>query len=105
MDAIVIHKGRDVILPVSFPYDVSTDTFRSQIRAGTNKNTYLIAEWSIAKVNDGSDGLLYFTLDSSVTATIVETFGYMDIKRINNGEQYNATNVPIPVSFVGVVTE
>jgi len=101
---VIVHKGRDVILPVSFPYDVSNDIWKSQIRRGTNPESLLLAEWSIAMNTDGSDGLLLFTLPSSVTSLITGKYGYMDIKRITAGEQYNATQNPIPVSFLPIIT-
>jgi hypothetical protein len=105
MTSVTIFKGRTTILPVSLQYDVSQDTITSQIRVGTNPTSTKIADWQVAFATDGTDGELIFTLDDSVTETIEQRFGYMDIKRISGGEPFNVVDDPIPVEFRTVVTE
>lgn len=104
MNPIVVHKHRTVTLPVSLPYDVSQDFISSDIRKGRTHDSELICSWEVTKKTDGSDGELIFTLDDGVTETITDTFGYMDIKRVSNGEPIAVLMSPIVVEFREVVT-
>ena len=101
---IVITRGRTVTLSVSLPYDISNDTFVSQIRTGRGVSSPLIATWSIEFNTDGKDGKLIFTLDDSITSEITHLSGYMDIKRISDGEPTNVFDSAIPVAFKEPVT-
>lgn len=90
MKQLIVHKGRTVIVPVSLGYNVSNDTFVSEIRAGKTSGSDLIASWEVSFDTDGTDGEIVLKLDDAVTAAIQRSSGYMDIKRVTGGE-------PVPV--------
>lgn len=104
MRSVVVHKGRTEVLAVSLSYDVSQDVLTSHIRVSPSRTSQLIAEWTVSFDTDGTDGKLLLTLDDSVTTNINASSGYMDIKRMVNGEPIHVFENPIPVSFVEVVT-
>lgn len=104
MADIVVYKNRTNSLAVNLGFDVSGDTFESQIRAKANVDAELIAEWTIAFMTDGTDGRLILTLDDSVLSDISQRTGYMDIKRTSGGEPYEVF-APLKVSFKDTVTE
>lgn len=101
---VIVHKGRTVILPVSLGYDISGDTFTSEIRVDQDPASALIATWTTSFATDGIDGELVLTLDNSVTSTITRTRGYMDIKRVSGGEPLPVFDEPLEVLFKEVVT-
>lgn len=101
---IVVHKGRTIVLPVSFGFDVSGDTFSSQIRAGKSQTSELIATWIASFKTDGTDGEVLLTLDNTITAAIVKTTGYMDLKRITGGEPIPVFDDPLEVLFKNTIT-
>lgn len=101
---IFIDKGRTVQLPVGLGIDVSADSFTSEIRAKEDRSSTLIATWDVTFLTDGSDGELILTLDDSVTSTITKSRGYMDIKRITNGEPISVFSEPLEVIFRETVT-
>ena len=101
---VVVHKHRTVVLLVNLGVDVSNDVLVSEIRANQHPASPLIATWQIEYVNDGSDGELRFTLDDLVTAAITAEDGYMDIKRISNGEPLAVFQTPLEVRFREPVT-
>jgi len=101
---IEVFKGRTTIIPVSLGYDVSTDTFKSEIRAGKTADSELIATWEIDFATDGTDGELVFTLDDLISAGVNRTIGYMDLKRITNGEPVNVFGEPLEVVFKESIT-
>jgi len=102
--AITIYRGRTKYLPVSFGYDISQDTFVSQIREKPNSSSALITTWTSSFATDGTDGELILMIDDSVTAGITVDKGYMDIKRIVGGEPVPAHNGVIHVIFEDTVT-
>lgn len=101
-DQLIIHRGRTAIIPVNLSYSVGNDLVTSQIRKTRNVTSDLIAEFEVRKTDDHN---LLLMLDDSVTSLISESFGYMDIKRISNGEPFQVIEDPVEVVFVGVVTE
>lgn len=104
MQPVVVQKGRTVIVPVSLGFDVSQDVITSEIRISTNPTSLLIATWVVTFDTDGTDGELILTLDDSVTELIMQSVGYMDLKRVSGGEPLSIFNVPLEVSFVNAVT-
>lgn len=105
MKQIIVHKGRTVILPVSIGVDISSDTFSSQIRAQKNQESDLIASWDISFATNGEDGELLLKLDDSVTASIENDVGYMDLKRVTGGEPVPVFDDVLEVIFRDTVTE
>lgn len=104
MDQLTIKRGRTIVVPVSLGFDISADTFTSEIRVGRDISTALIATWSVTFATDGTDGELLLSLDDAVTALISYSIGYMDIKRVTGGEPVSVFDDPIQVAFEGVVT-
>lgn len=104
MKQIIVYKGRTVIVPVSLGYDVSGDTFTSEIRTHKDSTSELIASWVVSFAGDGSDGELILTLDNSVTTLIDKVTGYMDLKRITGGEPVNVFYEPLEVLFKSTIT-
>lgn len=105
MSNVVVYKSRTNVVTVNLGFDVSGDTFESDIRAGRSMADTLIAEWVISFETDGINGVLRFTLDDSVTSLITQKIGYMDIKRITAGEPVPVLDKPIKVEFRESVTE
>lgn len=108
MGDITVYKGRTKILGVKVMEDVSGDVITSQIRAGKNRNTPIIAEWDVQFVTDGRDGDLIFVLDDTVTAGVAHRIGYFDAKRLiggDGGEPVQLISEPLMVVFREVVTE
>ncbi len=104
MKQVVVDKGRTVILPVSLGFDVSQDVFTSQIRVTKSSTSTLIATWVVTFATNGTDGELILTLDDSVTTSITQSIGYMDLKRVSGGEPLPVFNEPLEVVFNNVVT-
>lgn len=104
MDDIVVFKNRRNVLPVSLGYDISGDTFESQIREKALLSSPLVAEWTVTLLTDGTDGELILTLDDSELSDVTVKTGYMDIKRISGGEPF-ALFAPVKVKFQDTVTE
>lgn len=104
MKQIVIYKGRTAILPVSFGDDISNDTFTSEIRVDKDPASLLITTWDVSFDTNGVDGELILTLDDSITGAVTKSVGYMDIKRITDGEPINVFNQPVEVLFKNPVT-
>lgn len=104
MKQIKIYKGRTIRLPVSLGYDVSNDTFASEIRVDKNRESELIATWDVSFETDGTDGEMILTLDDSVTSEITKSVGYMDIKRITGGEPVKVFDDALEVIFEDTVT-
>lgn len=100
-DALKIHRGRTMLVPVSLSYDVTPDTYTSQIRKARDVNSPLIATFTVTKPKPTE---LLCTLDDSVTAAITAQVGWWDIKRVVGGEPFNVFEEPVPVIFLGVVT-
>jgi len=102
---IVVYKGRTNEVIVNLGFDVSGDTFTSQIRAEDDVASALIATWNVTFVTDGTDGLLLLKLDNSITSLITRSKGFMDIKRITSGEPIPVFDKPLPVVIQSTVTE
>lgn len=100
-DKIIVHKNRTNVLTVSLGVDVSGDTITSEIRTSGGA---LIAAWVVTFEGDGTDGELVLTLDNSVTSTITQTSGLMDIKRISNLEPIPVFDEPLEVEFRETIT-
>lgn len=104
MQPIEVHKARTVEIPVSLGFNVSGDTFSSDIRVEANPESLLIASWDVSFKTDGTDGELLLTLDDEITSEIVQTTGYMDLKRVSGGEPLAVFPEPLQVVFIEAVT-
>lgn len=104
MEPLVVYKGRTARVPVSLGFDVSDDTITSEIRVDKNFESELIATWDVEFLTDGTDGELILTLDDSVTAVIEKATGYMDLKRVSNGEPLPVFDDPLEVLFKNTIT-
>lgn len=104
MKDIRVVKGRTNVLPVSFGYDISGETFASEIRRSATRSSELIATWTCTFLNTGEDGELLLTLDDEITTEINDRFGYMDIKRISDGEPFSVFTETIQVEFIDSIT-
>lgn len=78
-------KGKTVGVGVSLGFNVSADTITSDIRVSEDPLSAIIASWVVTFETDGTDGDLLLTLDSTITTAIVQTTGYMDLKRVAGG--------------------
>jgi hypothetical protein len=84
--------------------NVSADVITSEIRSEPDVNAPLIATWDVAFKTDGTDGELILTLDDLETSQIKANSGYMDLKRVVNGEPFSVFDMALEVSFRGSVT-
>jgi hypothetical protein len=100
--AIIVEKGRTCKFDMRLAYSVLGDTITSEIRAGVNPTSPLIATWNIEVSPNGRK--LTFTLDDDITKNITVFGGYMDLKRVTGGEPVSVLDNPIPVIFKNVVT-
>lgn len=105
MQQIIVHKDRTTVITVSLGMDISQDTITSEIREGRNSETALIAEWVVEFDTDGADGELVLTIDDSVASEISQRKGYMDIKRVSDGEPKSVFDHPLDVVFKESITE
>lgn len=101
---IVVQKGRTTVLRIDLGYDVSQDTFESEIRVEKNRTSELIASWDVSFETDGTDGKLVLTLDDLITAQITKSVGYMDIKRVTSGEPLSVFDDPLEVVIRETIT-
>lgn len=104
MAQITVFLGRTNKVPVSLPWDVSADQITSEIRVDKDSGSELIATWDVGFVTNGADGELELTLDDSVTSAITHFKGYMDLKRVSNGEPLSVWDDPVEVLFRKTVT-
>lgn len=104
MADVIVFRNRTNILSVNIGIDVSNETVTSEIREDKTTSSALIASWDVSYLTDGTDGQLVFRLDDSVTSLITQTKGYMDLKRLSNGEPLPVFLEPIKVVFRDVVT-
>ncbi len=105
MNKVKVDKGRVNVVIVELGYDVSAVTFASEVRQKPEQSSTLIMTWTVSFTTDGTDGSLTLTVDDSTTASITETTGYMDIKRVDGGNEYSVWDTPIEVYFQGTVTQ
>lgn len=99
---ITVQKGRTVTVAVNLVVIDEGDTFSSEIRSERNTSSVLIATWEIDV--DVPNKELTLTLDNSITEEIEHSLGYMDIKRITDGEPVSVFNKPLEVRFEEVIT-
>lgn len=102
---LVVHKGRTNVVTVDLGFDVSADTFTSEIRSEPDQGAPLIMTWTVTFETDGTDGLLVLSVDNTITADIAANSGFMDIKRVVGAEPVPLFDSPIEVTFKGTVTE
>lgn len=104
-DQIVVWKNRVNIITVEVGFDISNEEWTSQIRSEPKADAPLLAEWSVAFENDGTDGRLLLTLTDVVTAQITADSGFMDFRRkVAFGYPVAAIDKPLEVIFRGSVT-
>lgn len=101
---VTVYKRRANVKQVSLGFDVSADTFASDIRAAVSPSSLLIASWQVTFLTNGSDGLLVLRMSASVANQISADVGYMDIKRISGGQPLPTLARPLEVEFIGAVT-
>lgn len=101
---IVVYKGRTTQVLVELGFDVSSDTFTSQIRAEDDASSALIATWVVSFLTDGTDGKLLLTIDDSISSLITRSKGFMDIKRVTSGNPVPVFDRPLPVIIQNTVT-
>lgn len=104
MGQITVTKGRTKTIGVGLGFDISQDDFVSEIRAEKNRTSDLLGTWSITKLTDGTDGELVLVLDDAISAAITKDSGWMDIKRVSNGEPIDVFDEPLEVIFEEPVT-
>jgi hypothetical protein len=104
MQQVTVKKGRTKTLPVGLGYDVSGDELESEIRVGKTRQSELIATWTVSYLTDGTDGELILTLDDTITGAIERSSGWMDLKRVSNGEPIAVFDEPLEVVFEESVT-
>jgi hypothetical protein len=102
---VVVHKGRTNVIVIKLGYNISADTWTSEIRTQPVQESVLIATWDVEFVTDGSDGDLRLTLNEAITSQIKLNTGYMDLKRVTGGEPVPVFDRPLEVIFRGTVTE
>jgi len=101
---VIVHKNRTNTLTVSMGMDVSGDTITSEIRSEPDIEAPLIATWVVTFKTDGTDGELILTIDDLEASQIRANSGYMDLKRIVDGEPLAVFDMALEVSFRGSVT-
>ena len=99
-----IYLGRTNLLRVRYGFDISNDTFSSQIRSEPSRTSELLATWETDFTSDGSDGELLLTLPVAETAGIEDEVGWMDVKRIVNGNPIAGFDGLIKIIFEDSVT-
>lgn len=101
---VFVDIGRTTTLQVGLGFDVSADAFTSEIREQIDPTSPLIATWNVVFATDGVDGELILTIDDTDSAGITQKNGYMDIKRVSNGEPLSVFEEPLSVIFRKTVT-
>lgn len=103
-NSLIVHKSRTNVISVGLGMDVSADTITSEIRAEPNQESDLLATWQVSFATDGVDGELILTLDNAETDDVAIGTGYMDLKRVVNGEPLPVFDKPLQVTFRETVT-
>lgn len=98
-----VYKGRTNIITVNLGYDVTGDTFESQVRSEPEVGSTLIMEWDVT-IEDAPTGKLKLEVDDLVTGQVTVSSGYMDIKRTTGGEPVPVFDDNLEVQFLGVTT-
>lgn len=101
---ITIHRGRTAVIPLSLGFDVSGDTFFSDVRVAPDSTSEKIAEFVVTFETNGVDGELILTMDDAIVNTVTRSKGYMDVKRVSGGEPFAVFSEPLEVFFKGSVT-
>lgn len=99
MRPLIVEKGKDNTVAISLGFNVSPYTFSSPIHTTSSDASPIIVTWAVSFAVDGKDGELIATLDASATLGIIETVGYMFLKRTN----FTPVEIfpePVEVSFV-----
>lgn len=104
-DELILHKDRTNKVLMNLGFDVSGDTFTSEIRKDRDKASDLLATWDVSFVTDGVDGKLELVLPQSQIDPVSVKYGYMDVKRTSGSEDLPVFTEPLKVKFQGVVTE
>lgn len=102
-NTVIVHKGRTMSLPVELGYDITGETFTSEIRTQPDQDAVLIATWTVSVVN-ATTGSLLLEMDDLVTGQVAEDRGYMDVRRLSGGEPLAVWDRPLEVEFRGTVT-
>lgn len=100
-EAVIVHKGRVNVIPVSLGFDVSGDTITSDIKTATG---VVIASWVVTFDSTGEDGEIILTMDDSISGPITYDRGVMDLKRVSGGQPYAVFDAPLDVEFRDTVT-
>jgi hypothetical protein len=100
---IVVHKARTNAVQVNIGVDITGDTITSQVRTQPDLASPLIMTW-VVEVVVAAVGELVLRVDNTVTAEITANSGYMDLKRMSDGEPIAVFKDPIEVEFQGSVT-
>lgn len=103
-NVLVVYKNRTNIVPVSVGFDVSGETFTSQIRLDPDEESLLLATWDVTFETDGTDGNLILTLDAADTSDIEVLRGWMDMKRDSAGSPLPVFERALEVEFRKAVT-
>ena len=104
-NTLVVHKGRTNNVDVNLNRDITGMTFTSEIRTEPNRDSSLIATWTVS-VTTLTPGEISLTLTHVVSGQILQDVGYMDIKGVDSGGYVEAIfDQPIKVEFRGTVTE
>lgn len=101
---ITVWKRRSITFEFALAHQIGDDIYTSEIRRGQSVNTPLIATWNVSVKPGGMNKTLIFSMDDSVTSLITVNYGWMDLKRVSNGEPLPVLNYSIPVLFKDVIT-
>lgn len=103
VNPVKVTRGRTTVVQVVLGYDVTEDTYSSEIRVQRDSSSPLIATWVVTK-HPTRKKVLLLTIDNAVSAPIAHQHGWMDIKRVTGGEPVNVFENPISVIFVDAPT-
>lgn len=102
---VIVRKLRKNVLTVELPYSVSGDEITSQIRKGPSSTSSLIASWSPQISDDGRTIILTLSHETCSTEPVISAkSGWMDIKRVHEGEPLSVFEDSLSVVFKSPVT-
>jgi hypothetical protein len=104
MDKVIVYKNRSNTIIIDLGFDISGETYSSQIRSEPKQDAPLLADWQVAFFSDGTDGKLRLILTQLITGQISADSGYMDLKRVTGGVALAVFNEALKVEFRGTVT-